>query len=202
MTHRNCLGEAYIVCCNFLLCPVVCNRLPSSAHQVQTLSSLKSQLKTHLFSVRFKVQLNTHCVVHSGGLSGRSYLPITAKGHILDLLLLLTCSLLLLLTCSLPWWHVKTTNTSVIFCLFLFLFCFGVVLLSFSHYHVQGFSSKRTELKAEVLQDGKYTVCRRVRALFSPEAVQFGAVKGLVLISLRNSFEMCIYLSILLLCFL
>ena len=136
-----------MVCCNFLLGPVVWNRLSSSAHHVQTLSSLKSQLKTHLRQthLRFEVQLNTHCVVHSGGLSGRSYQPITAKGHTLDLLLLLTCSL--------PWWHVKTTNTSVIcfvfvlfWCCFAFFFALPRARIFFKKHRIESRSATGREI--------------------------------------------------------
>ena len=41
------------------------------------------------------------------------------------------------------------------------------------------FSSKRIALKEDVLSDRKYTVCRRVRACFSPEVLRARAVKGL-----------------------
>ena len=56
---------------------------------------------------------------------------------------------------------------------------------SFWHWYVKGFSSKRTALKVDVLQDRKIH-CRRVRASFSPEILQAGAVKELIqLMSLR-----------------
>ena len=35
-------------------------------------------------------------------------------------------------------------------------------------------------MKAVCYRSGKYTVCRRVRAPFSPETLQAGAVKGLI----------------------
>ena len=44
---------------------------------------------------------------------------------------------------------------------------------------MKGFSSKRIILKVDCYGTGKYTVCRRVRAYFSPEILQAGAVKGL-----------------------
>ena len=47
------------------------------------------------------------------------------------------------------------------------------------HEHVKGFSSKRTILKVDSFRTGKYAACRRMRALFSPEVLQAGAVKRL-----------------------
>ena len=45
---------------------------------------------------------------------------------------------------------------------------------------MKGFSSKRTALKVDVLQDLKiYCLWARVHASFSPEIVQAPAVKGL-----------------------
>ena len=44
---------------------------------------------------------------------------------------------------------------------------------------MKGFSSKRIALKADVFQDRKYTVCRRVRPSFRPEILQAVAVRGL-----------------------
>ena len=46
--------------------------------------------------------------------------------------------------------------------------------------HVKGFSSKRTALKVDYYRTGRYTVCRRVCASFSPDVLQAGAVKGLI----------------------
>ena len=44
---------------------------------------------------------------------------------------------------------------------------------------MKGFSSKHIILKVDCYSTGKYTVCRRVRAYFSSEILQAGAVKGL-----------------------
>ena len=45
---------------------------------------------------------------------------------------------------------------------------------------MKGFSSKRIALKVDVIgPENNYTVCRRVRASFSPEVFQIGAVKEL-----------------------
>ena len=49
----------------------------------------------------------------------------------------------------------------------------------FSHWQVKGFSPKRIALKVGVLYNRKYTVFKRVRASFSPETLQVGAVKRL-----------------------
>ena len=46
---------------------------------------------------------------------------------------------------------------------------------------VKGFSSIREALKVDVMGPEKNTVCRRVRASFSPEILQAVAVKGLSL---------------------
>ena len=51
----------------------------------------------------------------------------------------------------------------------------------FSHYHVKRFSwTHSTESRR--YKTGKYTVCRRVPASFSPQILQAGAVKGLIII--------------------
>ena len=57
---------------------------------------------------------------------------------------------------------------------------------------MKGATSKRVALKIFMLQDrkikylcyrtGRYTVCGRIRASFSPEILQAGAVKGLTLL--------------------
>ena len=44
---------------------------------------------------------------------------------------------------------------------------------------MKGSPSKLIALKTDVIGTGKYTVCRRVRASFSPEILQGGEVKGL-----------------------
>ena len=44
---------------------------------------------------------------------------------------------------------------------------------------MKGFSSKHIILKVDCYRTGKYTVCRRIRAYFSPEILHAGAVKGL-----------------------
>ena len=57
-------------------------------------------------------------------------------------------------------------------------------LFTFSHWHVKGCSSKRTALKVDVIQrQRKWSVCRRVRASFSPETLLAVAVKGLTAIA-------------------
>ena len=50
---------------------------------------------------------------------------------------------------------------------------------SFSYWYVKGLFLKRTILKVICYTTGKYTVSRRVPALFSPEILPAGAVKGL-----------------------
>ena len=76
-------------------------------------------------------------------------------------------------TLSLPWCHLKTTSKRVKF----------QILKHFSFlFHITrervGIKTHRTESRF-VTGPGKYTVCRRVRALFSPEISQAWAVKGL-----------------------
>ena len=57
--------------------------------------------------------------------------------------------------------------------------------------YVKGFSSKRIALKVDVFVTGpknNYTLCRRVPASFSPEILQSGAVKGLMLVPLLTTY--------------
>ena len=80
--------------------------------------------------------------------------------------------------------HLKTTNKSAKYEIlkpFLFLFRTGTF--------IKGFSSKRIALKVDVLRTGKYTVCRHVRASFSPEILQAGAVKELMMAHLHGRNE-------------
>ena len=77
------------------------------------------------------------------------------------------------LTPSLPWCHLKTTNEIAKF------ETFEPLCLS-SFLAVKGFSSIREALKVDVMGPEKNTVCRRVRASFSPEMLQAGAVEGLI----------------------
>ena len=67
------------------------------------------------------------------------------------------------LTPSLPCGHLKTTNKNAKF------ETLKPFLLVFLHWHMKEFSSKRITLKVDCYRSGKYTVCRRVRASFSPE---------------------------------
>ena len=46
---------------------------------------------------------------------------------------------------------------------------------------MKGFSLKHIALRVDVIGAKKYTVCRRVRAFFSPEILQAGAVIRLIL---------------------
>ena len=78
------------------------------------------------------------------------------------------------LTTSLLWCHLKTTNESA---KFETLTCFCLIFRSVMR---KDFSSKHsTESRCSCYRSGKYTVCRRVRASFSPEMLQAGDVKGL-----------------------
>ena len=64
----------------------------------------------------------------------------------------------------------------------------SLFLSSFSHCHVKGFSSKQIALKVDVIGAENMVFCRHVRASFSPEILQAGAVKGefLKFIELRD----------------
>ena len=57
----------------------------------------------------------------------------------------------------------------------------SILTFFFFHRHLKGFSSKHIALKVDVIyyRTGKYTVCRCVRASFSPKGLHAGAVKGL-----------------------
>ena len=86
-------------------------------------------------------------------------------------------TLSLLLTPSLPRCRWKTTNENAKFEIFE-----PFVVFFFSHWHVNGFSSKRTAFKEDVLQDRR-TCCLRVHpCIFQPgnltgsgrEGVKFG----------------------------
>ena len=98
---------------------------------------------------------------------------VDVKQHSTSFVLRRYCAVDRTLTLSLPWSHLETAHKSAKFetvCAFS---------SSFLHWHVKGFSSKRIALKLDVwYRTGKYTVCRRVRALFSPKILQAGAVTG------------------------
>ena len=49
--------------------------------------------------------------------------------------------------------------------------------------------SKCIAWKVDCYRTGKYTVCRRVRASFSPEILQVGAVKGLIITEIHAKRE-------------
>ena len=78
------------------------------------------------------------------------------------------------LTPSLPWCHLKTTNNSVKFqTLKPFSFLFFAPAC-------ERINMKTQNIESRCYRTGKYTVCRRVHASFSPEILQAGAVKGLI----------------------
>ena len=85
------------------------------------------------------------------------------------------------LTPPLPRYHLKTANKKSGKSETLENLC-----LLFLHWHVKGFLSKRIALNVNRYRTGKYTVCRRVRAFFSPDILQAGAVKGLSLYEKQN----------------
>ena len=88
------------------------------------------------------------------------------------------CESIRYLTSSLPWRHSKTTNTEKAkFETLHFFFC--LLFVFFAPACERIVIQTHTALKVEVLYDWKYTVCRRVRASFSQEIWQAGAVKGL-----------------------
>ena len=55
---------------------------------------------------------------------------------------------------------------------------------------MKGFLSKRIALKVDCYRTGKYTVCRCICAHFSPEMLQAGVVKGLIMESSASSINM------------
>ena len=69
----------------------------------------------------------------------------------------------------------KKKKKKSLFVVFFFFFFFF-----FLSWHVRGLSSQRIALKVDWYTTGKYTVCRRFRASFSPEILQAVAVKGLI----------------------